>query len=88
VNHKHRKVLHSLFAHPISGNISPQAVESVMQELGGEIETRHGSRFAVRLNGHTAVFKMAKHSLPQAEVTQIRKFIETCGIDPEKDYPL
>ena len=42
MNHKHRKTLHALFAHPVSANISPKAVEAVFGELGGEVEQRHG----------------------------------------------
>lgn len=88
MNHKHRKVLHSLFAHPVSANINFGQVESVLQELGGEVSSTHSGKVHVKLNGHTANFSHANHSLPPQEVTQIRKFIETCGVDPEKDYPL
>ena len=43
MNHKHRKVLHALFAHPVSANIAPaRAVEAVLKELGGEVDQRHG----------------------------------------------
>ena len=88
MNHKHRKVLHALFAHPVSSNISPKQVESVFKELGAEIEERHNSKFAVTLGGHTVNFSHAHHELPKTEVQQIRKFIENCGVDPERDYPL
>jgi hypothetical protein len=87
-NHKHRKILHSLFAHPISGNISLKQVESVFQELGAKIEERQHSKIAVKLNGHTVAFQHAKHDLPKQEVQQIKKFIEGCGIDPVRDYPI
>jgi len=88
VNHKHCKILHSLFAHPISGNISLKQVESVFQELGAEIEERQHSKIAVKLNGHTVAVHHAKHNLPKQEVQQIKKFIVDCGIDPTRDYPL
>ena len=29
MNHHHRKILHTLFAHPINNNISPKDVESI-----------------------------------------------------------
>ena len=29
MNHHHRKVLHSLFSHPINGNIAMKDIESV-----------------------------------------------------------
>ncbi|MBI1384082.1 MAG: hypothetical protein GC150_04145 [Rhizobiales bacterium] len=87
MNHRHRKVLHALFAHPVSGNISFKAVESVLAELGAEIDNRHGARVGVTLAGHTAVFHHAQHDLPIEEVIQIRKFLERCGVDPA-DYPV
>ena len=43
---------------------------------------------AVKLNGHTVAFHHAKHDLPKQEVQQIKKFIEGCGIDPVRDYPI
>jgi len=88
MNHKHRKVLHALFAHPVSANISPRAVEAVFKELGGEIEQRHGGRWGVTLNEHFAEFSPDAHSLQPIQVQHIRKFIEQVGIDPERDYPL
>lgn len=88
MNHKHRKVLHSLFAHPVSGNISPAAVWKVMEDIGAEIEERQHGKIAVKLNGHSANFPHAGHSLPVGEVSNIKKFLDTCGIDPKRDYPL
>ena len=88
MNHKNCKILHLLFAHPISGNISLKQVESVFQELGAEIEERQHSKIAVKLNGHTVAFHHAKHNLPKQEVQQIKKCIADCGIDPTRDYPL
>lgn len=88
MNHKHRKVLHSLFAHPVSANIAPQAVESVIQELGGTIEQRHGGRVGFRLHDHFAEFHHPQHTLHPDEVRRISKFIQEAGVDPERDYPL
>lgn len=86
MNHRHRKVLHALFAHPVSANIDFREVESVLQELGAELENRSGARVAVTLKGHTVVFHHAQHSVPKDEVAQIRKFLIDCGIAPEH-YP-
>ncbi len=82
MNHRHRKVLHALFDHPVSANIDVKEVLHVLEELGGEIENKSGNRFGVKLNGHSAAFTHAHHSLPKDEVAQIRKFLQTCGIDP------
>lgn len=88
MNHHHRKILHSLFAHPVSGNISMKDVEHVLGEMGAEISSAKSGKTHVVLNGHSANFAHAGHSLPKQEVQQIRKFIEGAGIDPERDYPL
>ncbi len=88
MNHHHRKVLHSLFSHPINGNIAMKDIESVFRELGAEVSTAQSGKMQVALMGHSANFPHAQHSLPREEVVQVRKFIETCGIDPESDYPL
>ena len=88
MNHHHRKILHTLFAHPINANIAMKDVESVLRDLGAEVSTANSGKTHVTLNGHSANFSHPKHSLPKAEVQQIRKFIEGCGIDPAADYPL
>ena len=88
MNHHHRKILHTLFAHPINNNISPKEVGSVFGELGAAMNSAHSGKVHVALNGHSANFSHRHHSLPKEEVMQVRKFIETCGVDPERDYPL
>ena len=88
MNHKHRKTLHALFAHPEPANLSPIDVEHVLAELGADIEERSGAKFAVKLNGHTANFHHARHSMPKDEVRQVRKFLEGAGVDPVRDFPL
>ena len=87
MNHRHRKVLHALFSHPVSANIDLKDVQAVFKELGGEVEDRSGARIAVTLKGHTVLFHNAHHTLPKEEVQQIRKFLIDCGIAPEQ-YPV
>lgn len=82
MNHRHRKALHALFAHPVSANIHFKDVMHVLEELGAEVDNKSGNRVGVKLNGHAAAFSHAQHSLTKEEVAQIRKFLETCGIDP------
>ncbi len=87
MNHHHRKVLHALFAHPVSANLDFKQVMHVLEEVGAEIDNKSGNRVGVKLNGHSAAFTHAHHDLPKAEVMQIRKFLESCGVSPEQ-YPL
>ncbi|WP_416899166.1 MAG: hypothetical protein ACMVY4_05430 [Minwuia sp.] len=88
MNHHHRKILHQIFQHPVNANMSFRDIESVLGELGAGIENRQGSRIAVTLNGNTVVIHHGGHDVHKDEVVQVRKFIETCGIEPARDYPL
>lgn len=86
MNHRHRKVLQQLFAHPISANVDFKEVVHVLEELGAEVDNKSGNRIGVKLNGHSAAFVHVQHSLPKDEVVQIRHFLERCGVRAE-DYP-
>ena len=87
MNHRHRKVLQAIFAHPVNTNLNFRDVEGVFTELGAEIDNKTGGRIGVTLNGHSAAFHHTTgHSVPVDEVVQVRKFLEGCGITPA-DYP-
>ena len=88
MNHKHRAVLHSLFAHPISSNIDPKLVRSGLEDIGAEISHGGHGQLMVKLNGHTHGFHDTHHSLSKDEVSSVRKFLESAGVDPARDYPL
>ncbi len=88
MNHSHRKILHALFTHPEPANLSPKDVENVLSDLGAELHERSGAKFSVTLNGHTANFHHAHHSLPKDEARSLRKYLDDAGIDPARDYPL
>jgi len=87
MNHRHRKVLNAIFAHPVSGNINFRDVEQVLSELGADVVNKSGARVGVTLNGHTAAFHHSTHNMPTEEVAQIRKFLEEAGVSAE-DYPV
>lgn len=87
MNHRHRRTLHSIFAHPLSGNIDFDSVVHVLEQLGATVENKSGNRVGVTLNGHTAAFTHVSHDLPKEEVMQFRKFLTQCGIDPAA-YPV
>lgn len=86
MNHHHRATLQALFAHPISANIDFRKVVHLLEDLGAEVENSSGNRVKVKLNGHSAAFTHAAHSLPKEEVVQIKKFLESCAVTPEQ-YP-
>jgi hypothetical protein len=88
MNHRHRKILHKLFAHPISANIPTRGVEAVLGALGAEVEAGHGGRLHVKLNGNQTVLGFHGVDLSPAEVQQVRRFLVDCGVDPANQYPL
>ena len=88
MNHKHRKILHSLFSHPVPSNIHLHEMEHVFKDLGAELDHSGLGRLMVSMNGHKATFHGADHGLSKDEVHNMKKFIETCGIEPARDYPL
>ena len=88
MNHRHRKVLHSLFSHPLPSNVHLHEVESVFKEMGAELGHSGHGRLQVNLNGNMATFHGSDHGLSKDEVTSMRKFIEACGVEPSRDYPL
>jgi UDP-N-acetylglucosamine enolpyruvyl transferase len=87
VNHHQRKVLHAIFAHPLNANLEIKDIVGVLNGLGAEIDAKSKSRLGVTLNGHTTVLHLTSHSLLKADVMQIRKFLESCGITAEA-YPV
>jgi hypothetical protein len=88
MNHRHRKVLHAIFGHPVSANIDPKAVEAVFEELGAEVTHNGSGRLAVKLNSQAHAFHNTQHSLSKDEVVAIRHFMTQAGVDPVRDYPL
>ena len=88
MNHKHRAILHSLFAHPISSNIDPKGVKAVMEDLGAEIDHSSHGRLMIKLNGHTHGVHDNHHSFSRDEVVAMRKFLTDAGVDPARDFPL
>ena len=61
-------------------------IVNVLNVLGAEIDAKSKSRLGVTLNGRTTVLHLSSHSVLKAEVMQIRRFMESCGITAEA-YP-
>lgn len=59
----------------------------MLKELGAEVENKSGNRVGVRLKQHSAAFGMPQHDMPKDEVSQLKKFLIDCGVDPNQ-YPL
>ena len=88
MNHRHRKILHSLFAHPVSANIPVKGVEAVLGELGAEVDNGGHGKLHVKLSGKQTALSHHGAELTPNEVQHLRKFLTDCGIDPVTQYPL
>ena len=86
-HHHHSKILHAIFAHPVSATIDFKDVMHMFESLGAEIDQKSGRRVGMKLNGRSVAFSHAQHSLPTDVVAQVRRFPETCGISPDR-FPL
>ncbi|MEK0082069.1 hypothetical protein [Benzoatithermus flavus] len=83
MNHRHRKVLEALFAHPVSGNIHAGDVEALLTDLGAELEHTHHGKLMVRLGGQAQAFPHMAHTLSPDQVRLVRKFLESAGVRPD-----
>ena len=83
MNHHERKILHAFFAHPIACNIDFKDAEHALAALGAELDSKHGNKVEVTLGGQKIVLHRNHHSLSRDDVTQVRKFLESCGVTAE-----
>jgi len=88
MNHRHRKVLHGIFAHPLNHNLDPKAVENLLAELGAEVHSTGNGALRVSLNGAQDSVHFANHSMAGDQVMRLRKLLTAAGVEPERDYPL
>lgn len=88
MNHRHRKILHGIFAHPLSHNLDPNAVEHLLGELGAELGHTGNGALRVKLGSAQETLHLGNHSVAGDEVMRIRKLLQAADIDPERDYPL
>ncbi len=85
VRAKHRKILHAIFAHPISTNIKWRDIEALLKALGAEIEEREGSRIAVIFPDRPPAVFHRPHPGPNADkgaVAALRDWLANMGIKP------
>lgn len=85
MSHTHEHTLSALFAHPISMNVKWTEIEHLIKSLGGTVESAHGGREKVQLNGQERTFHVP-HSRTldsKEEVMQLRHFLESAGAKPQ-----
>jgi hypothetical protein len=86
MSHKHAHLVQTLFHDPISGNIHWRDVESLLANLGAEMEPLTGARFRVRLNGMEGVLHRPHHSnvLDRQDVKYLREYLARAGVTPSQ----
>ncbi len=85
MSHHHKKVLESIFAHPISSNIDFKDMESALSSVGVVIEEKAANKVSLSMEGRSVIIhRPHQHALPKDEVAAIRGFLIDCGITPDK----
>lgn len=87
MNHSHRRILHSLFAHPMPTNLHLHEVEHVLRELGAEVGHSGHGRFSAVLKGQHVTLHGGDRTLSKDEVATLRRALEGAGVAPA-DFPL
>jgi hypothetical protein len=84
LSNNHRDTLNKIFAHPVSHNVEWQDVIGLLGAVG-DIEERHGNKFAVTLGGETEVLHRtgSAKTLDADAVMSLRKLLASHGIDPD-----
>lgn len=84
MSHKHARVLEAIFHDPVSGNIHMREVESLLHHLGATIESGHGARARVVLNGVEGTLHRPHHSgvCEKHDIRHLREYLASCGIGP------
>ena len=80
MNHHQRKVLQAIFAHPVNANLDLKDVRTCSPGSGPRSTPGRRAGSGSRSTAQTTLLHLAHHSLMKAEVMQIRKFLEACGI--------
>jgi hypothetical protein len=82
MSNKHRKLLQTIYAEPISGNIHWREVESLLRHLGAETISLHGNNLHLKLNRHEGMLHKPHHSsaCSKQEVRHLRGFLAAAGV--------
>ncbi|MCX8087641.1 MAG: type II toxin-antitoxin system HicA family toxin [Rhodocyclaceae bacterium] len=82
MSHKHAHLLAAIFSDPPSGNIHWREVESLLHHLGAAIETGHGARFRIVLNGFEFYLHHPHNSstCSKQDIKQLREHLARAGV--------
>lgn len=84
MNRKHKRILESIFDVPTRATVKWKDIESLLINLGAEIEEGSGSRVRILLNGEEAVFHRPhpRKETDKGALVSMRKFLEHAGVKP------
>lgn len=84
MSHKHERLLEAIFQDPVSGNIHWREVESLLHHLGAAVESAHGARVRVVLNGVEGFLHRPHHSsaCTKQEVRHLREYLASARVTP------
>ena len=82
MSHKHLHTLESIFHDPLPHNLQWREVESLLNNLGAQIDPSHGARFKVLLNGHEFILHHPHHGneLARQDVKHLREYLTAAGV--------
>jgi len=81
---KYKKTLNLIFKRPVSANIKWKDALALMNEIGGEIEEREGSRVAIILDD-CILHQHKPHpssDMDKGAVSAMRDFLQSLGYAP------
>lgn len=81
---KHEKVLASIFADHISGNLHWREIESMLSHYGGEFRESHGARVIVVFGEQELTLHRPHHNaaMGKNEIHNLRQFLQSVGVTP------
>jgi len=82
MSQKHKRILNAIFQEPISSNIHWRDIESLLHHLGAVVQTSHGARMHVVLNGIVGILHRPHHSsvCTKHEIRELRKYLASAGV--------
>jgi hypothetical protein len=84
MNAKHRKTLELIYENPVRSDVAWSDIESLLINVGAEINEGKGSRVRIALNGIRAVFHRPhpKRETDKGALKSIRRFLVEAGVRP------
>lgn len=82
MSQKHKRLLRSIYADPVSGNIHWREVESFLHHIGAEVDYTRGARVRVLLKNVEGQLHRPHHSgvCAKHDIRHLREFLARAGV--------